>query len=382
MTARRLTGGLAAVVYLALAWPAGAVAQGTLSAQGLGYPPGALSARSLGTGGALGEMDPTSPLNPASIIEFGSPALSMQLQPEFRRVTDNGKVANSSTQRFPVFVGALPFGSRFMIGASSATLLDRTWQTTTPQTQLIRGDSVRFNSTTKSDGSVNDLALTAAYVFTPWFRAGVAMHAINGRDVVALRRTFEDTVRYGNTLETVSNTYSGNALSAGVEFLDPSLGGIALSYRRGGKLHQNVGDTLVEAARVPDRIGLGLAFNGLSGTTLALRTSYDRWAALGNMDSATGAAMNAWDTSLGAEFTGPRFGGLPLALRVGTRWRNLPFPADGHQVHEASFSGGLGLTLARGHALLDLAGVHASRTAGIGISERAWTLSIGFTIRP
>ena len=382
MTARSVPALVVAVAALALGLPAAAAAQGTLSAQGLGYPPGALSARSLGTGGALGEMDPTSALNPAAIIEFGAPALSMQLEPEFRKVTENGKSANSSTQRFPVFVAALPFGDHLMIGASSATLLDRSWQTTTPQDQVIRGDSVLFNSTTTSDGAVNDLALTAAYVFRPWLRAGIAVHGVNGRDVIQVRRTFQDTVRYGNTLETVSNTYSGSALSAGIELVEPSLGGVALSYRRGANLKQSVGDTLVESARVPDRFGLGLAFNGFSGTTLAFRTAYDRWSALGNMDSASGAAMDSWDTSFGAEFAGPRLGGQPVALRLGTRWRNLPFPADGHQVHEASFTGGLGLTLAQGHALFDIAGVHASRTAGIGISERAWTLSMGFTIRP
>ncbi|MGH7670165.1 MAG: hypothetical protein ACRENQ_11805 [Gemmatimonadaceae bacterium] len=382
MIVRLFPARLVAAALLVLGLPVMVAAQGTLSAQGLGYPPGQLSARSLGVGGALGEMDPTSALNPAAILEFGAPALSMQLEPEFRRVTVNGKSANSSTQRFPVFVAAMPFGEHLMMGASSSTLLDRTWQTTTPQDQVIGGDSVVFNSTTKSNGSVNDLALTAAYVFRPWLHAGIAVHGVNGRDVIQVRQTFQDTVRYGNSVQTVTNTYTGDAVSAGVEFVEPSLGGVALSYFRGGKLRQTVGDTLIESAHVPDRFGLGVAFNGFTGTTLAFRTAYNRWSALGQMDSATGAAMNAWDTSFGAEFAGPRLGGYPLALRVGTRWRDLPFPADGHQVHEASFSGGLGVTLAQGHALFDLAGTHASRNASVGISERAWTLSMGLTIRP
>ena len=382
MTARFTPVRTFAAALLVLALPASLAAQGNVSVQGLGYPPGQLSARSLGAGGALGEMDPTSALNPAAILEFGAPALAMQIQPEFRRVTANGKTANSSTQRFPVFVGALPFGEHLMVGVSSSTLLDRSWQTTTPQNQVIRGDTVSFNSTTKSDGSVNDLAFTAAYEFRPWLRAGLALHAVNGRDVVALRRTFADTVRYGDSFETVSNTYTGNAVSAGVEMFEPDLGGLALSYRRGGHLSQTVGDTTIETARVPDHFGVAAAFAGFTGATIALRTGYDRWSALGHMDSASGAAMDSWDTSLGVEFTGTRFGSVPLAFRAGTRWRNLPFPADGHQVHEASFTGGLGLTLAGGHALFDVAGVHATRSAGIGVSESAWTLSLGLTVRP
>ncbi len=382
MTRRHRVVRWAALAALALMAPSIASAQGTLSVQGLGYPPGEMSARSLGAGGAFGEMDPTSTLNPAAIASFGSPALSMEIAPEFRRVTKGDASANSSTQRFPVFVGAFPFGQHFMAGISTSTLLDRTWQTTTPQAQLIRGDTVRFNSTTTSDGSVNDLAFTGAYLVQPWLRVGVAFHTLSGRDVLTTRRSFQDTVRYGNTTEQVSSTYVGGALSAGVELVEPDLGAVALSYRQGGGFRQMVGDTVLASARVPDRFGLAVAFSGFSGTTLALRTAYDQWSALGSTDSATGPARNSWDTSFGAEFVGPQFAGIPLAFRAGTRWRDLPFPAEGHQVRELSFTGGMGVTLAGGHALLDFAGVHSARSAGIGIFESAWTLSMGITIRP
>ena len=381
MTSRDLRIRCAAALLLVLA-PATVQAQGNLSVQGLGFPPGQLSARALGTGGAIGEMDPGSTLNPAAIFEFGAPALSMELAPEFRKVTANGISANSSTQRFPVFVGALPFGQRLMLGISSSTLLDRSWETTTPQQQLIRGDTVRYNSSTTSDGSVNDIAFTVAYAIRPWLRVGLADHAINGRDVVTVRRTFEDTVRYGNTVEPVTSTYTGNALSAGVILEDPSLGSVSMSYRHGGKFEQTVGDTLVNNAHVPDRVGLGFSFTGLRNTTLAARTSYDTWSRLGSVDASAGAAMNAWDSSLGAELGGTQLGNLPLTFRLGTRWRDLPYPADGHQVREASLSGGLGIVLAHGGALLDFAALHASRSAGIGISEAAWTVSVGLTIRP
>lgn len=371
-----------AALLVALAAPAAARAQGNLSSQGLGYPLGPFSARALGTGGAIGEMDPGSTLNPAAIIEFGAPALSMQMAPEFRKVTANGTTANSSTQRFPVFIGALPFGEKLMIGISSSTLLDRSWQTTTPQVQLIRGDSVRFNSTTTSDGSVNDIAFSAAYAFRPWLRVGVAAHAINGRDVVTIRRTFEDTVRYGNTVEPLTNTYTGNALSAGVVMEKPEIGAVAFSFRRGGKFEQTVGDTLVNHAYVPDRFGVGLMYTGLRNTTFAARTGYDKWSSLGSIQSASGPAQNAWDSSLGAELGGAQIGDVPVSFRVGTRWRDLPFPADGHQVRESSYSGGLGLTMAQGRALFDLSAMHSARSAGIAVSESAWTISFGLTIRP
>jgi hypothetical protein len=51
-------------------------------------------------------------------------------------------------------------------------------------------------------------------------------------------------------------------------------------------------------------------------------------------------------------------------------------------VKEQSFSGGLGTTLGGGRVLTDVTVLHARRDAGIGVNERAWTLSIGFGIRP
>ncbi|HEY5220497.1 MAG TPA: hypothetical protein VIJ16_11845 [Gemmatimonadaceae bacterium] len=373
--------GLVAAIALGIA-PNGAAAQGSLSVQGLGYPPGQFGTRALGTGGAMGEVDPTSTVNPAAILEFGAAAMAMQIAPEFRKVTDGSSSSTSSTQRFPLFIGALPIGDNLMFGVSSSTLLDRTWQTTTPQSQYSGGDTVLFNSTAKSDGSVNDFAFTAAYAVKSWFRVGVALHAINGRDVLTTTRTFQDTVRYGNSLEDVTSTYTGNAISAGMEMADPSVGGIALSYRRGGRFEQTLGDTLVSKARVPDRFGASAIFSGFSGTVLAIRTAYDEWSAFGAMDSASGAARNSWDSSIGGEFSGARFGSLPLVFRAGARWRDLPFPADGQQVHEGSVSGGLGLVMARGHAAFDLSMIRAQRSAGIGISESAWTMSAGITIRP
>lgn len=379
MTPRR-SWGLVLAALVAAASAAGA--QGTLSVQGLGYPPGQLSARAMGTGGALGEFDPTSTVNPAALLEFGSAALTMQMAPEFRRVSDGGKTASSSTQRFPIFVGALPLGDRLIFGVSSSTLLDRTWQTTTPQTQIVSGDTVNFNSTTQSDGSINDIAFSAAYMPVEWLKLGVGLHAVNGRDVVTTRRTFADTVRYGNTVEPYTSTFTGNAISAGVEIADPSVGGIGVSYRRGGPFEQATGDTLLAKANVPDQFGLGLVYTGFAGSAIAFRTAYQSWSRFGAMDSASGAAMNSWDTSFGVEFNGPRLGELPILLRAGTRWRNLPFPAEGHQVHESSLSAGLGFTLAQGHANFDLAMVRAARSAGIGIRETAWTMNAGLTIRP
>jgi hypothetical protein len=341
-----------------------------------------LSTRSAGTGGALAGVDPLTPLNPASILDFAVGTAYMQLAPEFRKVTANGVTDNTTTQRFPVFIGAMPFGDRLMIAISSSTLLDRTWQTTQPASQVIGTDTVNFKSSTTSDGAVNDIRLAAGYAWTSWLRVGLGLHAMSGRDLVTVRRIFEDTLLYGNTTEPRTTNYTGNALSVGAEIFQRDLGFITFEARRGGKLTQSAGDTVIASGHIPDHFGASVAFTGISGTTIAARTALDKWGSLGSFDALSGAAHDSWDSGVGAEVAGPRLGGISSVWRVGGRWRDLPFPADGARVREGSLSAGLGILLAQGHAALDLGAIRASRTAGAGISESAWTLSIGLTVRP
>ena len=52
------------IAALAASSPFGAGAQGALSLQGFGYPPGQLSARALATGGGIAEFDALSPVIP------------------------------------------------------------------------------------------------------------------------------------------------------------------------------------------------------------------------------------------------------------------------------------------------------------------------------
>ena len=82
-------------------------AQGTLSTQGLGYPPGQLSTRAASMGGSIGEADPLTPLNPASLVLLLSPVVAFQAAPEHRDLTLGTEHVSSSIARFPLFMGAL-----------------------------------------------------------------------------------------------------------------------------------------------------------------------------------------------------------------------------------------------------------------------------------
>src|SRR5262245_55395212 len=62
----------------ALAFASSAAAQGNLSTQGLGFPPGQLSTKAASMGGSIGESDASSPLNPASIGLLLGTMIAMQ----------------------------------------------------------------------------------------------------------------------------------------------------------------------------------------------------------------------------------------------------------------------------------------------------------------
>ncbi|MDB4890383.1 MAG: hypothetical protein JWL61_2238 [Gemmatimonadetes bacterium] len=371
---------LAAVLFA----PAVASAQGTLSVLGFGYPAGQLSTRSLGTGGALGEIDPLSVSNPASILGFGGAALYFQAEPEYRTLTSGANKEKTSIARFPLIVASIPINPTIMVGLSVSNLLDRSFETRSRGSEQV-GDSVLATSNFfKSDGAIGDLRLSLAWMPLPWMHLGVAAHAISGDNRVRNVQVFDDSTRFASLIDTATVGYTGNAYSAGIELLPGKNFSLAGSYRHGGPLSLKRGDTTLANARVPDRLAFSAAFLGIKGTTIAVRSAKETWSNMKTLGSSNLNITDKWDTSVGADVLGPRFAGNPIQLRVGGRWRTLPFGLPTSSVDEKSYSIGAGTLLARGRAAIDVAGIRATRSATTAgnLSESAWTLSVGVTVRP
>lgn len=370
---------LAAVAGLAL--PAAGGAQANLSTQGFGYPTGQFSTRANGTGGALGEIDPLSPVNPASLTLIGTRLVYLQIEPEFRTVTSANGSDPTKTTRFPVVFGALPIGSRWVMSLGSSSLLDRTSTTSFPTTQIVSSDTVTMNTEYRVNGAMDDVRLAAGWTPVGWLRLGVGAHAITGHNLVSITQSFADTTVFKSFTQQRILGFSGSAASAGVEIVTKNFTA-GVSGRVGGSLKLAVEDTALGSARVPNRFGASVAYTGIANSSIAIRTSHDQWSSLGGLGSPTVKGIDAWDTSIGADMAGPRLGSRIIYVRGGFRDRTLPFAADGDQVRERSISGGLGTSFANGRVLTDFAAIRAARSADIGASEHAWTLSFGFTVRP
>jgi hypothetical protein len=367
-----------------LGLPALAHAQGTLSTQGFGYPAGYLSTRTLGTGGALAEIDPLSASNPSSILNLGGSALYIQLDPEFRTLTSGSQSENTTIARFPLAVATIPLTSTVMAGISVTNLLDRSFKTIARGSQVVAGNTLTSTNVFSSDGAIGDIRVSLAWMPTSWLHLGAAGHLITGDNRLSDSTHFDDSTRFAPAVDSSTVTYVGNALSTGVEVYAGSAGVLAASYRRGGTLSLKNGGATLGQARVPDRLALSAAYLGIRGTSIAVRTAHDKWTNMRGLGSATLPITDSWDTSVGADVLGPRFMGSSLQLRAGGRWRTLPFGVPGGgDVTEKSFSFGTGSLLARGRTAVDIAAIHSTRSSSVTpIRETAWTLSLGLTVRP
>lgn len=376
----------AAAAALVLAAPASQLAaQSTLSVQGFGYPAGQFSTRALGTGGALGEFDPVSVVNPTSLLDFGRTFVSIQYDPEFRQLRVNGARQNNTIARFPVIAVGGPVRRRVMLGLSASTLLDRSFNA-----EYRSGEGAPDSATNRveSNGSIADIRLAAAYQPLRWLRLGVSGHALSGENRLVASRRFGDTLTFRRIDDTTSLDYAGTAATVGAELVPIRGVRIAGSYRVGGTLETSRNDSTLGRAHAPDRAGIALRVDRVTGAAFAVGYSRTSWSRMRGLGTAGLDVRDADELNAGVEAAGPRLGDFPVLLRLGGRRRTLPFGVGGAQIRETSYGGGFGLPLGGGRAVADVALQRAVRTPEGGASalsdarERAFQLSVGFTLRP
>ena len=365
------------LALLALAAPAPLLAQGTVSAQGLGYPTAQLSTNALGTGGAIGGFDPASPRNPATISLAGSTVLFVHYAPESRSVRVAGGSGDARVERFPLIGAILPVGSRGAVGITASTLLDRSW-TTSRSTPV--GDEGSIVESFQSRGSLADVRVAGAWGFSRQLQVGLGVHGLTGSNRITLTRI--DPTEGGLTFEQTDELgFSGTALSAGAVWSPSRLVSVEVAGQLGGTLRARQDGETVAEGKAPAMAGGSIRYSGITGAAIAARAEWQRWSDVDPLGTASFDARDTWSYSLGADVEGPRIFGTPIALRAGIQRRDLPFVVLGEQPTEQSVSGGLGVPLARGRVMLDLAVLRASREAGEA-SETGWIFGAGLTVRP
>ncbi|MEO7102368.1 MAG: hypothetical protein ABI311_03320 [Gemmatimonadaceae bacterium] len=357
-------------------------AQGSVSLQGFGYPTGELSTRALGTAGALGDIDPRSPINPAALGIRPAAQIYAQYDAELRRVTSGGMTSATTTARLPNIGGILPINDHLVIGFSAATLLDRTWESNLARVQVFGTDTVPFNERLKSDGGLTDVRFALAYSPGSRIHVGVGVHTFPGSMQLTSNELFPDSTQFRNITQISEVGFSGSAFSAGVAVdVLPGLS-LAIHGRKGGTAKMFANDSLLTTSHTPDSYAGSIAYSGIPGTTVAIRAQHDNWSRMTSLSYSGATGVDANDVSAGVESSGPRIGGFPLLLRVGARRRDLPFRVGTQTVQETSFGGGIGVPIAYDRVTFDIAALHTSRTGVTGVTERAYNLSFGLQVHP
>ncbi len=370
-----------------LALPAVALAQGTLSTQGFGYPPGQMSTRALATGGGLGEFDSDTPLNPASIALAGEPRLFLQYEPEFRRLSNGDLTSSTTTSRFPVISALVPAGSRATLGFSVSTFLDRSSATQVTRTLDVAGQSAVVTETNRVLGAINDLRLGVGWAANEKIQLGIGGHVYTGQNRDFFSQTFPDSLKFSSINQTQTLDYTGFGVSAGILLRPSRIIGFGVSGLKGGSIKSRAGgDTVLSEANIPDRISAGLSYEGIPGSSISARISRETWSKLNGLGTSAANASDAWDGGVGLEAVGPRIVERQTTLRLGARYRTLPFAISGSTVKELSFGGGLGAQFFRNRATFDMGLERALRTADGSaydtVHERSFILSFGLRVRP
>lgn len=385
---------LAGLLLLALGTSA-AEAQGNLSTQGFGYPTGQLSTSSLSVGGGTAEMDPASALNPAAAALWGTTVVFMQYEPELRTVKTASGSARTTTARFPMVGISVPLVRRLTAQVSASSFLDRTWNSASETRQDIGGtpvDAIEFFS---SNGGITDFRLALAYYASPRFQVGVAGHVFSGENRITIEQRFPDTVTFSGTTQRSDISYGAFGASGGLVWRPASALGFGASIRVGGDMETQAGDSVLSSAKLPMRYGVSAVYSGISGLGLSARAGFDEWSAMQPLrrQGSNMRAFDSWDYGVGADVAGPRIGRRTVTLRLGARYRGLPFGAgeaaggEQSQVNELALSGGFGIPLGIGRSQLDVGVVRATRKLESAVMadpvrESAYIFSFGVRVRP
>ncbi len=356
-------------------------AQGSLGQQGFGFPGGQLSARAAAVGGALGDFDPQSPLNPAALSLSARASIYLQYDAESRTVDAGSAPVSSSEVRFPLFAASGRL-ARATFGLAFSSYLDRSWLNSYPDSQVLNGTRVPSSISASSKGGIADARAAVSWTFGPRLNFGAAVHTFPGENRMSIARVFPDSTRLGTFTDSGTLSYGGSAVSVGVLALPFSHVNVAGTIRLGGSMQARRGDsTVVGRAHVPDRFSVSLAYDGVPGTSFAVRYSSESWSRMKGLGSAGLAVFDVTDLAAGVETGGPRIRGISSNVRLGYRTRQLPFGVGLNRVNETSLNGGVGLPFASGRSVFDVAVQRAHRAAG-SFSENAWIVSVGLSIKP
>ena len=380
-----MRGSLVSILLVAAAGGAAARAAAAASVfgiRGLGLLGRPVSARPAATGGAFAVFDAQALLNPAALGQLQGVSGWAVGVPSRRRVVVGGDAATLQSTRFPLFGFGTVFSRRLVIGVGIGDYLDRTWSVRRTDTVTLRGTPVPVEDVSRSVGGVSDLRLAGAYRLSPRVTLGAAVHALSGSTRLTVTRDFAPAI-YEDFSDVALTDFTGLGVSVGVLAAVRSNLGVGASLRAGTKLKASSSAGPRARVSLPLEFAAGARYAPVPGVNLAGTVAYAGWGrAAGDLVAAGEArSRDVWSVGAGLDVERLDLGVVRLPLRLGYRWRQLPFPIDGFRLGEHAIAGGFGFTMAGGRTSVDVGVERGARTAGAQ-RETFTTGWLGVTVRP
>lgn len=356
------------------------------SVLGLGFPSRTASVRAHAMGYGLTALDPGSTANPAAVAAFAQLTASVSGMASFRYFeTDTLAVGNLQETRFPLAMLGGPIQATPLSFALSVTaFLDRSWDILTADTVIIRGAEVGVVDRRLSTGSVVDIRGAVGWQVSRSWRVGMGVHVLGGASRLLVRRSFSDSA-YALFQRRSDVGFSGMGVSGGFMFSPVPQVRFGAAARWNGDLEAAADGEMLGRSAMPAEFTAGVFYAPSPSLQWATSASYATWSRTSTSLGGGGETptFDTWTVGTGFEFGGPRFGRQRIPLRAGARYAQLPFAPQGTSEgpREISFSGGTGVALAGGRAIVDVAVERAYRDGG-GARERAWQWLVEFRIRP
>ena len=387
------TRALAAVVAV-LAAPVALTAQTPVTDLGLGYPVPPIDGRAAALGGTgLGLYGGSfSSRNPADLTMFSNPAIGATLAPESVKLkTIEGEQA-SGRSRFVVMQAVLPF-QKWRFGLNVNSELDQDWDVILTDTLRTGFGDYPYFESRQHDGGVSSVGLSVAYKMGP-LGLGFEGSALTGNLRQVFRRNFDPAIgdpsnQIGFAAGDARWSWSGWRFRAGIS------GEIG---RRGILSAAITTYTQLEAEKDTFGIAIGkqkfdMPLEISVGGSVVLTQSF-MLAAAGGWKSWSNTDFRVFDTESadvmwaggGLEYVGLNLLGMPMPLRVGYRYTDLPFyGGQFEQLTEQAVTFGFGTRIAGGRAALDFGVEIGSRgnveTTGTEESFQRISLSLGINSR-
>ena len=376
------------MVALALLVASPARGQSLFSTGGLGLVADPIDARGSALGGTgLGLPGPElSWDNPAGAVGLPAAGLRVSFQMDDFEASFSNRNSTGATARFPLLIGAFPFGDRWAVTAGFAGMLDQNWSFEHRDTLVVDMDSIEVLDRFISEGGASRFRLGAAYRVLPSLSLGIGAELFTGGVRRATGRVFPSP-GFNTGVSTASWTYSGAGLLASVDWNPSGAVSLSLAGSAGGSLDADStsgAEAVDRSYDLPVMVNGGVSGRVASNLLVVLGGQWAGWSTLNDALVAQGGARNSWSAHAGIEAELLQVLGQPMPFRLGARTERLPFRFLGPQndwADERGITGGTGVVLGGGAARLDFSLERGQRgSEAAGLEESYWRLLFSATV--